>query len=399
MKKGIVAYFFIVFLFLGVYMSMLQRILGDIAASYSADNTIMGTLIMTTFMGYFLSPILTGELTDRYGRRTMMLGSLITMLAGFVLVISVSSPFASGAGLLLGGAAFGSLEVTMSSILTDLRPDSAQRIMNNSRLFYSLGNITGPFLAIGIISVFIGWHYVMGFALVLLTLIVVTFIVLSYPKPRYPDCRVGKHAEKSLTFGLLKKRAMLLLSISIMMYVAVEVGLTFYVSNYIGQLSADPVLSSLTLSVFWLFVAIGRALSGRYRKDLHVLVGVLALIACAGLLICTLTDALWLSVIAFGVMGFGCSGMFPTMLAIGKLRFPKYAGTVFGILISSAAVGGIVWPLLMGAVADASGLKIALATCLAPLAVIIVMQALLRALFRRHALAATSEEQGLTSYN
>ena len=393
MKKGIVAYFFSVFLFLGIYLSMLQRIVGEIALSYSLDNTVMGTLIMMTFIGYFLSPILTGEVTDRYGRRTMMLCSLIAMLAGFALVLAIDSPVGAGAGFLLAGAAFGSLEVTMSSVLTDLRPQSAQRIMNNSRLFLALGTVSGPFLAMELVNIAGIWHYVMAFVLALLAIITVVFLLLSYPKPKYPDCRVEELTETPFTFELIKKGAMLLLCVSIMMYVAVEAGLTFYVSNYIGQISADPIFSSLTLSVFWLFVAVGRLLSARYKKDLHILVGGLALIACAGLVVCTLTNELWLSVAAFGIMGFGCSGMFPTLLAIGKLSFPKYAGTVFGILLSSAAIGGIVWPLLMGAVADAYGLKIALTICLVPLVVIFIMQALLRANAQKQAHAASKADK------
>jgi FHS family glucose/mannose:H+ symporter-like MFS transporter len=99
--------------------------------------------------------------------------------------------------------------------------------------------------------------------------------------------------------------------------------------------------------------------------------------------LCMATDDLTLSIIAFGVMGLGMSGIYPTMLALGKIRFPRYAGTVFGILLSVGAIGGIVQPIIMGAVADASGLKTALGICLLPLALIVILQLVLKALAAR----------------
>ena len=374
-SKGIIAYFFALFLFLGLYLSMIQRVVSEIAIKYSLDNAAMGIIITMTFIGYFISPILAGETTDRYGRRRVMLLGFILMFIGYLIALTINSPVGAGAGLLITGMAFGILELTMSSIITDMRPDEAHKVMNNSRALFAAGTITGPFLAMGVISLTKDWIYVMLCSAVLLAVLFIIFLILSYPKAKYPNFIVKEDEEQSsITFKLIKNKVLLTICVSIMMYVAVEAGLTYYVSKYINQLTTDQFYASLTLSVFWLFVAIGRMLSGKYKKDLNVLVGFLALLACVGLAICIIFDGLIMSIIAFGVMGLGCSGMFPTILALGKIRFPKYAGTVFGILLSSGAIGGILQPYIMGAVADATNLKIALMTCFVPLIIIIIMQ-------------------------
>lgn len=382
-SKGIIAYFFALFLFLGLYLSMIQRVVSEIAVKYSLDNAAMGIIITMTFIGYFISPILAGETTDRYGRRRVMLFGFICMFTGFLVSMTINSPVGAGAGLLITGMAFGILELTMSSILTDIKPEAANKVMNNSRALFAAGTITGPFLAMGIIALTKDWIYVMSFSAALLLVLFIIFLILSYPEAKYPNYIVKGEKEKSLTMKLIKNKILIVLCISIMMYVAVEAGLTFYVSKYINSMTTNQFFASLTLSVFWLFVAIGRIYAGKFKKDLNVLIAVFAAIACVGLVICFFVDGLVLSIIAFGIMGLGCSGMFPTILALGKIRFPKYAGTVFGILLSSGAIGGIVQPYIMGAVADATNLKIALVTCIIPLVIIIIMQAVQRGYKKR----------------
>ena len=360
-------------------MSMLQRVVGEIANKYSLDNSAMGTIIMMTFVGFLISPILSGEATDRFGRRIVLLFAFVGMLAGFALALLINSPFGVGAGFFVVGLAFGIFEMTLSSVLTDIRPESANRIMNYSRLFYALGTITGPFAAMWILSATNDWIYVMAFDLAIFLVLFIIFMVLSFPAAKYPNLMVKEKGQPSVTVKMLRNKILLLLSLSVMMYLAVEAGLTFFVSKYIGQISQGLLFSTLTLSVFWLFVAIGRLITARFQKQLNTVVAVLALIAGAGLVICMLTDDLTLSIVAFAVMGLGVSGIYPTMLAMGKIRFPKYAGTVFGILLSVGAVGGIVQPMIMGAVADSSGLKTALGICLIPLALIVILQFVLKA--------------------
>jgi fucose permease len=377
-KRGIIAFFFIVFMFLGLYMSMLQRVVSEIAIKYSLDNTAMGLMIMMTFIGFVISPILTGEATDRYGRKIVLLFAFIIILSGFAMALLIDSPVGVGAGFFIAGLAFGVFEMTLSSVITDIRPEAANRILTYSRLLFALGTISGPFLAMGILSAAKDWIYVMLFLLIIFFVLFVVFLLLSYPTAKYPNMMVAEKSKSSVTITMLKNKILLLISLSVMMYIAVETGLTFYASKYIDQMNKGLLFSSLTLSVFWLCVAIGRVATARFNKNLHIVIGALALLAGAGLVVCLATSDLTLSIIAFGIMGFGASGMYPTMLAVGKIRFPQYTGTAYGIILSIGAIGGILHPIVMGAVADASNLKAALGVSLVPLLLIVILQIVLR---------------------
>lgn len=376
-NKKVTAYAFSIFLFLGLSVSMIQRIVSEIGVKYSLNNTSVGTIITMVFVGYFISPILTGELTDKAGRKKVLVFTFIAQIAGLLIALLINSPVAVGIGFFIIGMSISTLELSISSLLTDISQSSAVRILNLSRVFFAVGTVSGPFIAMLLLKTTGDWVYVMLAALIMSVLLFTVFVKLSFPHPLYPDKSIEEHTEPKLTFKLLKNKVVILLAVSMVAYLAIEAGITFYVSRYIESISSGEMFSTLTLSVFWLCMAIGRVAGTHYKKDPHILIGALSILAAIGLAICLCFGGLAISIVSFGIMGFGCSAMFPTLLAMGRQGFPKCTNTVFGILLSAAGLGGVLQPILMGTVADASGLKAALAVCFAPLALMLITQVIL----------------------
>ena len=385
-NKLTITYFFAVFLFLGLYFSMLQRVVGEIASQYGLDNTAMGVIITMTYIGFTLSPILTGEATDRFGRRLVVTFAFIGMLIGFALAFFLKSAVGVGAGFFVSGLAFGMFEMTLSSILADIDPLHANKTMNYSRVCYAIGTIAGPFVAMGLLAAFDDWSAVMGLDIALLIILFAIFLRISYPEPVYAN-RIEKPKEKqNVTFQLLRNGVLLLFSVALMMHLAVESGLTFYVSKYIGTITDHSLYMTLALSLFWLFAAAGRMVAARIHKSPYLVVAVLTVIIGIGLAICLLTNQLALSILSFGVMGLGCSAVYPTLLAASSAKFPHYTATLFGIMMSFGGLGGILQPLVMGALADASSsMKPALAACIVPLIIVFIIQIILYIMERRGA--------------
>ena len=55
--------------------------------------------------------------------------------------------------------------------------------------------------------------------------------------------------------------------------------------------------------------------------------------------------------------GFFLSGIFPTVMALVGSIFPKYSGSLSGILTAAGGIGGMLLPFGMGVVSDYAGLK------------------------------------------
>jgi fucose permease len=60
--------------------------------------------------------------------------------------------------------------------------------------------------------------------------------------------------------------------------------------------------------------------------------------------------------------GFFLAGLFPTVIAMGSDLFPNATGTVSGLLITSASLGGMFIPAAIGAISDYAGMLVGMAT-------------------------------------
>jgi fucose permease len=83
----------------------------------------------------------------------------------------------------------------------------------------------------------------------------------------------------------------------------------------------------------------------------------------------------WIAVLTIGVSS---AAIFPTTLGLAAARFEKYSGSVFGILIAVALIGGMTLPWLLGHVAAAFTLRAGLIIVIVDAVAIIALLMLYR---------------------
>lgn len=121
-------------------------------------NTLQFTMT-TWFLGVALPQLFFGPLTDRIGRRIVLLGGGICFLFATLLCAMASHISLLIIGRFFQGVGICSLNVTTFSILADLYDYQRRtRIMNNISLFGTLAPLVGPVLG-GYILVYLGWRY------------------------------------------------------------------------------------------------------------------------------------------------------------------------------------------------------------------------------------------------
>jgi fucose permease len=79
------------------------------------------------------------------------------------------------------------------------------------------------------------------------------------------------------------------------------------------------------------------------------------------------------AVAAYTLAGGALSGVFPTVMALALGGRQGDTGAVAALITGTAALGSLVWPWLVGAVAQATSLQVAMGTAAAPLAVVLAL--------------------------
>jgi len=162
---------------------------------------------------------------------------------------------------------------------------------------------------------------------------------------------------------LLRQRPVILGALVLLFYVGAELGIASWIVLYLQrELHLSIGLASAGLSAFWIAMMVGRYgnshLALRFSaRDLVIASGIGGAICCWGLL------ATRRPLLAFGwliLAGFLFAGIYPLAMASVNSRYPRFTGRVSGLLAASAASGALLFAPLVGVVAQASSLRLAM---------------------------------------
>ena len=162
--------------------------------------------------------------------------------------------------------------------------------------------------------------------------------------------------------NLLKDRKVWLYFIGIFMYVGTEQGLANWISKYLQLYhNMDPATEGATaISYFWGLITLGCFL-GLFLLKIFDSRSVLIVFASGAIIALTagLLGTPQVSFIALSSTGFFLSIMWSVVFSLGMNSVPKHHGTFSGILCSGI-VGGAVVPLVIGGIAELTGLRAAM---------------------------------------
>lgn len=366
-NKALTVICFAVLAFLGIYIAVFQRFLDEIAIDLSLTKVTMGLIVTTHFIGFFIGPLFAGEISDKYGRKIVIIGAMMTFLIGAMFIFLSIDLYFVIIGAFLVGAGFGTLEGSVTTLLTDSDPKDSNRIIGISQIFFGAGAAVGPFIAVAFILFFHRWKYFYILSIILLILFIIAF--KKYP---FQDYKLAEKINGIITVKLLRKKVFVLLFISVAMYVGVEEGVAFWITSYVKQGYVSGYYPSLILSVFWGSMILGRYIVSRFLNKLNELIIFSSVISLGFLLAILFINNTIVNIITFFGLGFALSGIWPMIMALARMYYSKYSGTALGIMMSGCALGGVLIPLVMGYIGDTISMEYALAFCILPLILIIV---------------------------
>jgi len=336
------------FLF-AVYLEAVGILLPTLGRTFRLGPAVEGRIFPASFGGYILGVVGCGFLSDRLGRKRVLLGTVLVYaialgLAGFAHSFGVVL-----AAFALIGAGGGAMETVASALAADLYPEKRAAILNALQIAFSTGAVLAPLLAQKLLALGTDWHRLF------LWVALANFVLLALlAMQKFP---VLPHAAEALDGAALKailtQPAFLILCAAQALYVGAEVGLSSWLPSYFQRLPGGAARAGLVVSGFWLAVTLGRAavgggVLGLPLTRLAALMGILGAAASGAALLFSSVGPVLLCIFGTGLC---FSGIFGLVLAEAGNRYPRSAGTVFGGVVAAGGVGGAVVPWAIGALA------------------------------------------------
>lgn len=343
-----------------------------IKAEFALSSSAVGVLIVALYLGYFLTLIPGGVLTDVFGER-LSLGLGLGLVGLFAIVIGASvSPWMLGVGLFALGCGYSTIPSGTSKGVFDWFPPE--------KLGFGLGiKQTGVMLggaisaaALPALAAREGWRIAFSAAGLLAVLGLGLLVVYSRP-----DGKGGTKADAAETaIGAFRSQAQGIVtvytetSLTPLLFVGVLFGagqftLAAYAVLYLTeQISLTPTVAGLLYTIMQLAGVGSRILFGYVadrwllqRRELLLfgigVAGFLAYLVLALLPSDAPLSVVGITVTLVGALSFGYNGVYLTIAS--ELVGAEHAGFSTSIAITAVMVGALVTPPVFGLLADVTG--------------------------------------------
>ncbi len=346
--------FFIVLIDLigfGVVIPLLPYYALDFHASPLAVTSMMACYSLGQF---FSSPLL-GRLSDRVGRKPVILASLVCSIASYVWLGFASALWMLFAARLLAGAGAGNIAAAQAYVTDVTPPEHRAKGMGMIGAAFGLGFTIGP--ALGGLAAGGGAHlaYPAFLAAALSSCaLLLTWLRLeeSLTGEARPDVVAGRIAAAKSAWGRKRLRLLILMVfIAICAFAGMET--TFALWGHDGFGWGPTQIGWIFFYVGVLLVAIQGGLIGRLTKmfgENKLFIAGSAIIT-AGLIAVPFATALWGVLAAMALLAIGMGLLSPSMNSlVSQEAGVEERGNILGLSQSAQSLARIIGPAVAGAI-------------------------------------------------
>jgi len=339
----------------GIVMAVLGTLFGlpEMRERLHINLAQQGNMFLLLYVGIFVATLVAGPAIDAIGNKTILISSSVLVAAGMA-GFAFAHSFDSGAvPAMLLGCGGGGLNRSTNALVSDLFGEKRGSMLNLLGIFYGIGALCIPLVAAAITG-----HFAIApqllFCAALAGLCGMLFATIHFPAAAAAQTFSWRDA-----FAVARYPGVLILGFLLFCQSGNEASIAGWTSTYVGEAGVRAQTATFILAGYWAALMIGRLLVARLlrsvsKEQMVLASGAGALLGAAILLTNRSQQMLVAGVL---VIGFSYAGIFPTALAIAGDAYQKMAGTVFGLLIAIALVGGMSFPWAVGQISQKWGIR------------------------------------------
>lgn len=325
-----------------------------VQARLGVDARVLGLLLLCLGAGSVLAMWLTGSLAARWGSRRVILLAGAGVVLTLPPLVLAATPVLLGLGLLLFGAALGSLDVAMNLHAVEVERGAARPLMSGFHALFSIGEVAGAaamtlLLAAG----------TSAFASVLLCgLLLAAVIALAGPRLLPAGSRLPTPQSRH---GWPHGEVRLLALLTAVIFLVEGAVLDWGALRLVGAGLLPAAQGGLACIVFTGAMTAGRlggdAATGRFGD--RAVLACSGAVAMAGLFTVALATVATMALAGFALVGVGVSNIVPVLFRRAGTQAAMPAGLALATVTMTGYAGLLIGPAIIGLLAQAWGLSVA----------------------------------------
>lgn len=328
------------------------------------DEGTLGLILLGLGGGSVVAMPLAGLAIHRWGSRPVIATASVLACAVLPLLAAPPSPLALAATLFAFGAGLGAMDVAMNAQSIAVQHAAGRPIMSGFHALFSIGGLVGAMILTLFLRAGLG---VVASATVVATMLLV--VALSHRSSLLED----RHATADVSFAIVPQPRVLLLGMLCFISFLAEGAVLDWSAVFLReQLRLDVSVAGVGYAAFSVAMVAGRltgdGLSHRFGEARLLRLG--GALACAGFLVVAALRNVGAALAGFALIGIGASNIVPLLFSASG-RVPGVPPSLALATVTTIAYMGLLaGPALVGFVADASSLNVALVVVAVMLALI-----------------------------
>lgn len=326
---------------------MTSPLLTELANVSNTSLSEIGAIFTFNTIGYLIFSNLCGFVSSRINQKKF-LSFVIILYSVFILLITYSTTTLHlyTTMFFIGGGS-GSVMSLLTAYIDSLNKNGAYDSVNKVHLNFGIGAIFGPILVTLFAEMSLEWKYIY---IVISALLFILGVIFN--KAQYLENSNLEKMELKEVKNIVTNRSIIIIAICIALYNGAEVGSWGWLSTNLKSQNVSIIQSNLAVSMFWIFMTIGRKLTTKLtnKYKLTDVLNMLLIFSIISNILINLNFGGIYNAVFISLIGLSYSSICPLLITLGfdKLKVKNQAYTVSSILLSSGSLGIMIIPYLMG---------------------------------------------------
>ncbi|MDN8587600.1 MFS transporter [Paenibacillus sp. 11B] len=341
------------YLLIGITSVVLGALLPVLLTHYERGYSDGGFLLFLQFLGFLVGVLVAPSMTVRIGRKSMLTIALICIVAAYAVLGFLPSWSVVLLLTILVGFGSGIIEPSVGAFTIEFTENQKAVAMSKLDVFFALGALLIP--AVAALYIWLDlWHltfYTVSALSLVLMLLWVTMPTSAASYLKQAGENTASHTAGRARYSRKHLGLLTIFVIFFFIYMGLELGLmNFLPSILVERLQLQESVASLSVSILWIAMIIGRLFSGKIAEAVNYMpfliwstVGTL-LFAVAMVFV----TGQWATYVLIFGTGLFMSGLFCIALVYANLLIPGMTERTTSILIASGGIGGAILQYVTG---------------------------------------------------
>ena len=378
MKRNyyIVALIMLTFFVISFLTNVIGPLIPDIIKGFNLSLTLVALLPFAFFIAYGVMSIPSGMLIEKYKEKKVMIAAFVVAFLGSLLLALVPNYLTAVVSLFLIGCGMAMLQVVINPLLRTSGGEEHYAFTSVlAQLIFGLASFLSPLVysymvlslskgsdsayskILSLVPRDLPWISLYWLFAIICFLMIVVVGLSKFPKVQLSTEEKAGPLETHIE--LFKNRKVILFFIAMVCYVGTEQGVANWISQFLSTYHGyDPQTKGAEdVAYFWGLMTAGGVVGLLLLKimDSRKVLIVFTMLALACLTLALFGSAS-ISLVAFPLIGFFASVMYPIIFSLALNSVKEHHGSFSGIIVTGI-IGGAIVPLIIGWLGDLSGLR------------------------------------------